>query len=191
MEGSPHCIPQPGNVNKGILYFSPPGEEVLENHRWLKFTIRKPLIEDLPDTDQKQTRHMPETDGNEVKDKSEVRIRIWPNPKPKDGKGPENCETHDHEQELFGKMNQISTFVLSTKEYGGYGVCMQVEIEDEHRRWKKVKRTDCDTYDVVFEGNGEDRERSVAVAFALLTYIVFSLAFLQLWFCLLKTGRFM
>ena len=199
MEDDPRCRQHGqsfGILPKGVLYFAPPGEEVLENHKWLKFTVRKPLSEDsldMPDTHQKHTRdHIPEslaeTDRNG--EQSEVRIRIWPNPRPENGNIKANCKTNDHEQELFGKMNQTTTFVLSTKQYLE-GVCLQVEIEDEHRRWSKVKETMCEDYDVTFEGNGDDAEMNVAVAFVFVTFIGFSLAFLQLWFCLLKTGRFM
>ena len=153
---------------RGVLYFVPPEAEVLEKHKWLKFTINTPLSE------------------------GEVRMRIWPNPRTesKEQEFQENCRTSDHEQELFGKMNQTTTFVLSTKQYLE-GACLQVEIEDEHRRWSKVKETMCEDYDVTFEGNGDDAEMNVAVAFVFVAFIGFSLAFLQLWFCLLKTGRFM
>ena len=87
-------------------------------------------------------------------------------------------------------MKQISTFVLSTKDYEE-GVCLEVEIQGEHRRWKKVPETDYNKYEVMFEGNGDDTERAVAVAFVLVSYIAFALLFLQIWFCVLKTGQFM
>ena len=87
-------------------------------------------------------------------------------------------------------MKQISTFVLSTRHYS-YGVCMQVEIEDDHRRWNKDPSTECKQYEISFKGNGDDTERAVAVAFAFVSYVGFSVLFLQLWFCLLKTGRFL
>ena len=177
-EDNSRCHRQGRNFPKGVLYFSPPGEEIREKHNWLKFTIRKPPSEDTPET------HVDEG-------KSKLRIRIWPNPQDRKSKTEKaDCRTSDHDQELFGKINQTSTFVLSTRQYLD-GVCLQVEKEDDHRRWKKVSGTDCETYDVTFEGNGDDTERGVAVAFVLVTYIAFSVAFLQLWFCLLKTGRFM
>ena len=175
-EGNSRCRQQGRNF--GVLYFFPPGEEIREKHNWLKFTIRKPPSEDTPET------HVDEG-------KSKLRIRIWPNPQDRKSKTEKaDCRTSDHDQELFGKINQTSTFVLSTRQYLD-GVCLQVEKEDDHRRWKKVSGTVCETYDVTFEGNGDDTERGVAVAFVLVTYIAFSVAFLQLWFCLLKTGRFM
>ena len=173
IEGGSRCILQ--NRVEGVLYHTPPDEEVLDNHKWLKFTIRTAQPED--------------TDGNgDEEEHSEVRLRIWPNPKDPELQG--NCKTSDHEQELFGKMKQISTFVLSTRHYS-YGVCMQVEIEDEHRRWNKDTSTRCNQYVVSFEGNGDDTERAVAVAFAFVSYVGFSVLFLQLWFCLLKTGKFL
>jgi len=173
MEGDSRCSLQ--NDVKGVLYHTPPSNKVLETHKWLKFTIR--TVQPEP------------TDGNrDEEEQSEVRLRIWPNPKDPELK--ENCETSDHEQELFGKMKQISTFVLSTRDYLD-GVCMQVEIEDEHRRWNKDPSTECKQYVVSFKGNGDDTERAVAVAFAFVSYVGFSILFLQLWFCLLKTGRFM
>ena len=160
---------------KGVLYYKQHEEEVLENHKYLKLTIRTPL----------------KSEDTEGKEDEEVRIRIWPNPE-KEG---EDCKTNNHEQELFGNMKQISTFVLSTEGINGYqnGVCLQVEIKDAHGRWKKTSKTDSKAYvsEVKFEGNGDDTERNVAVASTLGSYIAFSLLFLQIWYCMLKTGRFM
>ena len=172
MERKPPCSKQLGV--EGVLYYTPPKDEILDTNKWLKFTIQAPLSED--------------TDEKEGEEQREVRIRIWPNPK--DQKFQANCRTSNHEQELFGKMKQTSTFVLLTKRYLD-GLCLQVETEDEHSRWNKDKNTECRAYEVSFEGNGDDTERAVAVAFAFVSYIGFSLLFLQLWFCLLKTGRFM
>ena len=158
---------------EGVLYYKQPAEEVLENHKYLKLTIRTP----------------PKSEDTEGKEDEEVRIRIWPNPE-KEG---EDCKTNNHEQELFGNMKQISTFVLSTEGINGYqnGVCLHVEIKDAHGRWNKTSKTNCNAYNVTFEGNGDDTERNVAVASAIGFYIAFSLLFLQIWHCILKTGRFM
>ena len=69
------AISMVGVLPKGDLYFFPPGEEVLKNHKWLKFTIIKPLSEVTPNTHQKHTRHqIPDTDRNE--EQSEVPIRM-------------------------------------------------------------------------------------------------------------------
>ena len=70
---------------------------------------------------------------------------------------------------------------------------MQVEKEEDKKngRWEKEKETRCDDFEVIFEGNGDKKEKAVAVAFSFVVFIGFSLLFLQLWYCLLKTGRFM
>ena len=171
VEGNSDCHKADGA--EGVLYCKQPEEGALENHKYLKLTIRRPL----------------NSEDTEGKEDEEVRIRIWPNPE-KEG---EDCKTNNHEQELFGNMKQISTFVLSTEGINGYqnGVCLHVEIKDAHGRWKKTSRTDCKAYKVKFEGNGDDTERNVAVASAIGFYIAFSLLFLQIWHCILKTGRFM
>ena len=170
---------------EGVLYYKQPAEEVLENHKYLKLTIRRPLKSENTEGNE-DTERNEDTGGNEDE---EVRIRIWPNPQ-KEG---EDCKTNNHEQELFGNMKQISTFVLSTEGINGYqnGVCLHVEIKDAHGRWNKTSKTDCNAYNVTFEGNGDDTERNVAVASAIGFYIAFSLLFLQIWHCILKTGRFM
>ena len=183
VEGKSVCHEEDGA--EGVLYYKQPEEGVLENHKYLKLTIRRPLKSENTEGNE-DTERNEDTEGNEDE---EVRIRIWPNPQ-KEG---EDCKTNNHEQELFGNMKQISTFVLSTEGINGYqnGVCLHVEIKDAHGRWNKTSKTDCNAYEVTFEGNGDDTERNVAVASAIGFYIAFSLLFLQIWHCILKTGRFM
>ena len=112
-------------------------------HEWLKFTIGK------VDTHETDTRHhnIPDTDGNEEEGQSEFRIRIWANPKKKNQEQGANCKTSEHKLELFGKIKGNSTFVLSTSDYK-YGVCLQVEVEEEYNRWSKVTGTRCEELEV-------------------------------------------
>ena len=137
-QNNPACLEQGGM--KGVLYYFPPDKEVLKMHEWLKFRIGR------LDTHETDTRHnIPDTDKNEEEGQSEVRIRIWANPESKNQEA--NCKTSNHGLELFGKMKENSTFVLSTGDYKD-GVCLQVEVEDEHNRWAKVTGTRCEELEV-------------------------------------------
>ena len=164
------------DLGKG-LYFPPPTEDVLDNHEWLKLTIES--SEESNDRD---------------KEEREIRIRIWPNPREEMSNRDRRdfsvfCATPDHEKELFGRMKTVSTFVVPSENFA-FGLCLQVELE-EHGRWVKEKKTKCDDFHVTFEGNGDDKERATAIAFTIVGYVGFSLGFLQLWYCLLRTDRFL
>ena len=173
------CKAWPKAPGKG-LYFPPPTEDVLDNHDWLKLSIESREDSDGEDTE-----------------KREIRIRIWPNPltiqKEVSNRGQKDfsvfCTTPDHEKELFGRMKIVSTFVVPSENFA-FGLCLQVELE-EHGRWVKEKKTKCEDFHVTFEGNGDDKERATAIAFTIVGYLGFSLGFLQLWYCLLRTDRFL
>ena len=163
-------------LRKG-LYFPPPTDDVLENHEWLKLTIESSK----------------ESNDRDIEER-EIRIRIWPNPRKEMSNRDQrdfsvNCKTPDHEKELFGRMKDVSTFVVPSKNFA-FGLCLQVERE-EHGRWIKEKKTKCEDFHVTFEGNGDDKERATAIAFTIVGYLGFSLGFLQLWYCLLRTDRFL
>ena len=114
----------------------------------------------------------------------EVRVRIWP-------KSKAVCSRDVHKKELYGTMKQNITFVLLASNYSE-GVCMvEQEVAEKNGRWETNADKRSNDFEVIFEGNGDKKEKAVAVAFSFVVFIGFSLLFLQLWYCLLKTGRFM